>query len=74
MPELQDQKEKEFNPWGLAFELGWQIAIPLVAFALLGRYADRYFETSPWLLVAGVILAAVASTYLVFRKVSKFLK
>ncbi len=66
--------QTNFNAWSLAWELGWQIAIPLVVFALAGRYADKYFNTSPWLLVSGVVLAAVLTSILVFRKVSKLLK
>ena len=78
MEEKQQPKENEqaktFNAWGMAWELGFQIAIPLVAFALLGRYADKYFGTTPWLLVAGVVLAAGFTSYLVYRKVAKILE
>ncbi|HEY4499184.1 MAG TPA: AtpZ/AtpI family protein [Candidatus Paceibacterota bacterium] len=72
--EKQKESERAFSAWALAFELGWQIAIPLVLFALLGRYADRYFDTSPWLLVVGVVIAAFSSSYLIYRKVSRILK
>lgn len=71
---MDEEKQREFSAWSLAFELGWQIAIPLVALALLGRYADKYFDTSPWLLVAGVVLAAITTSFMVYRKVSKLLK
>ena len=70
----QSEQEKVFSAWALAWELGWQIAIPLVAFALLGRFADKYFGTTPWLLLVGVILAAFFSSYLVYRKVANILK
>ncbi len=73
-PEQKQEQNNTFRAWALAWELGWQIAIPLVVFALIGRYADKYFDTSPWLLVAGVVLAAFSSSYLVYRKVSKILK
>ena len=53
---------------GLAWELGYTIAVPLVALALGGRLADRYFGTSPWFLLAGVLLSIVASSLLVLRK------
>ena len=72
--EKQKESERAFSAWSLAFELGWQIAIPLVAFALLGRFADKYFDTSPWLLVSGVVVAAFSSSYLIYRKVSRILK
>ncbi len=72
--ELPATKQKILSVWALAWELGFQIAIPLVIFALAGRYADKYFGTTPWLLVAGVVLAAFTSTTIVYRKISKILK
>lgn len=70
----QNQKFKEFSAWTLAFELGWQIAIPLVVFALAGRYADKYLGTSPWLLVVGIVIAAFTSSFIVYHKVARILK
>ena len=74
MDDKQKDEQNVFNAWALAWDLGWQIAVPLVVFALLGRFADHYFDTSPWLLVAGVVLAAATSSYIVYRKVSRILK
>ena len=67
-------KIPNFSAWQLAWELGYTIAIPIVLFALLGRLADKYFDTSPWLLLAGVILSVVMSSFLVYRKVRGILK
>ena len=53
---------------GLAWDLGYTIAVPLVVLALLGRLVDRSLGTSPWFLLAGVLLSIVASTFLVLRK------
>ena len=72
--ETENQSQKAFSAWGLAWDLGWQISIPLVVFAMVGRFLDKYFDTSPWLLVAGVIIAAVTSTYMIYRKVVRILK
>ncbi|MDO8622395.1 MAG: AtpZ/AtpI family protein [bacterium] len=58
--------------WGsleLAFELGYLIAIPIVLLGLGGRFLDRWLGTSPWLLLAGVLLALVLSTVGIIRKV-----
>jgi F0F1-type ATP synthase assembly protein I len=57
-----------FSALGLAWELGYTIAVPLVVLALLGRLADKQFGTSPWLLLVGILLSIVASTMLVLRK------
>jgi hypothetical protein len=53
---------------GLAWELGYTIAIPLVLLALAGRWADQAFHTSPWLLLAGIGLSIMASSILLVRK------
>lgn len=57
----------------LAWELGYTIVIPLVLFALAGRYADKKFDTSPWLLLAGMALAITITTMALIRKFSKLL-
>lgn len=53
---------------GLAWELGYTIAVPLVVLALLGRLADKWFGTSPWLFLTGVILSIAISSILVVKK------
>lgn len=53
---------------GLAWDLGYTIAVPLVVLALIGRLADRSFGTSPWLLLTGVLFSIIISTLLVVRK------
>jgi LPXTG-motif cell wall-anchored protein len=53
---------------GLAWELGYTIAVPLVALALGGRWLDKKLETSPWLLLAGILLSIAISSWLVYKK------
>jgi len=62
-----------FNAWQLAWELGYTIAIPIVLFALLGRWADHSLGTSPWLLLTGVLISILISSFAVYKKVSKIL-
>ncbi len=57
----------------LVWELGYTIVIPLVLFALAGRYADRQFGTSPWLLLGGMVLAITVTTIALVRKFSKLI-
>ncbi len=52
----------------LAWELGYTIAIPLVVLALLGRMADKYFGTSPLLLLIGIFTSILLTSFLVYRK------
>ena len=46
----------EFGPF---LTLGLQLALAVGAFAALGWWLDTKFETTPWLLLTGVILGAV---------------
>lgn len=64
----------DFNAWQLAWELGYTIAIPIVIFALLGRWADKAWGTSPWLLLAGIVISIMISSFAVYKKVGKILK
>lgn len=65
----KNDKVQNFRAWALAGELGFTIAIPIIALALLGRLADRYFGTAPWLLLAGILISIFISSWLIYRKV-----
>jgi F0F1-type ATP synthase assembly protein I len=64
----KESNEKSWSVMRIAWDLGYIIAVPLVLFALLGRYLDKKLGTSPYLLLAGVILAVGLSSWLVYRK------
>ncbi len=49
--------------------LGIQITISMVFFVLLGYFADDWLGTSPWLLLVGVVLSAVATAATIYRTV-----
>ena len=62
------EKGSTFSALKLSLELGYTIAIPIVVLALVGRLLDKKFDTSPWLLIAGIILSmAVSSVALVLK-------
>jgi len=60
--------DKSFSALGLAWNLGYTIAVPLVALALLGRYLDKKLGTSPWLLLIGILVSIAVSSWLVYKK------
>jgi F0F1-type ATP synthase assembly protein I len=73
---MADNKDNQ-RPWsalGFAWELGYSIVIPLVVFALAGRLLDKKLGTSPWLLLVGLLLAIVSSSYIVYKKTIKIMK
>ncbi|MDP3986043.1 MAG: AtpZ/AtpI family protein [Candidatus Veblenbacteria bacterium] len=70
-PEQSNEEQNQstvFKALGLAWELGYTIAVPLVVLALAGRLVDRWLGTSPWFLLVGVLLSIVISTWTVYRK------
>jgi len=58
----------------LAFEMGYTIAIPLVIFALLGRFLDKKLTTSPLFLLVGMLLAVILTSILVYKKINRIIK
>lgn len=72
MPEHKNQ-EKIGPALGLAIELGYTIAIPLITLALLGRLLDRKLETAPWLLLAGILISLIVSSWLIYFKITKII-
>jgi F0F1-type ATP synthase assembly protein I len=59
---------------GMAWELGYVIAIPIVVFGLGGRLLDKHFGTSPWLFLAGVLVSIVLTSFGLVWKFKKLLK
>jgi len=74
MKKSKEENENLAQALGLAWELGYTIAIPIVVFALAGRFADTYFNTSPVLLLAGIFISIILTTWLVYKKTVKLLK
>ncbi len=65
-----ESKEKTlfYVALGLAWQLGYTIVIPLLIFALGGRYLDKRFDSAPVLFLVGLVASvAVTSVWLVVR-------
>jgi F0F1-type ATP synthase assembly protein I len=60
-----------FSALSLAWELGYLIAIPLIVFALAGRWLDKIFQSSPLFLLIGLFFALVVTTFFVYQKTIK---
>ena len=63
-----DKKDSGFSALSLAWELGYSIAVPLVVFALGGRFLDKKLGTSPFLLLGGILISIIVSSYIVYKK------
>lgn len=68
------QRKALWQALQIAWELGYTIAIPLIIFALAGRWADQQFQTKPWLFLAGIIIAIISSSILLVRKFSRLMR
>jgi LPXTG-motif cell wall-anchored protein len=68
LEEKNNKTDKKMSVFSLAFELGYLIALPLVIFALGGRFLDRKLESTPWLLLLGIVISIFLSGYLVYKK------
>jgi len=71
---VKNEKENTWSALGLAWKLGYTIAIPLVLFALGGSLLDKKLETSPVFLLAGILVSITITSWLVYKKVVKLLK
>ncbi len=73
----KEKNQKPDSSWsalGLAWELGYMIAIPLVLFALIGRFLDKKLGTSPFLLLAGILISIGVTSWLVYRKTREIIE
>jgi len=53
---------------GQVLGVGMQFAGSIVVFLLLGRWLDGRLDTSPWLLLVGVMIGASAGFYSMYRQ------
>ena len=68
------KSENSWSALGFAWQLGYSIVIPIVIFALAGRLLDKKLDTSPWLLLLGILISIVVTTVLVYQKTIKVMK
>ncbi|MBU0540544.1 AtpZ/AtpI family protein [Patescibacteria group bacterium] len=70
MPEIPIEK-RGISTWqavSFVSEIGITIAVPTVTFALIGNRLDKYFNSTPWFLVLGLLASLATVAYLVTKK------
>lgn len=72
--ELKNQPSGLWSALALAWELGYTIAIPIVIFAIGGRFLDKKLGSSPIFLLLGILLALIISGIGIYRKTMKIMK
>lgn len=77
---MQDSGQKpnnQIDKWrvaNLGMEMGFIIALPLLVFILIGKHFDAKLHTTPWLTLAGILLAIVLTTVWLTRRLKQFIK
>jgi F0F1-type ATP synthase assembly protein I len=65
----KNQQSGLFSSLGLVGNLGFQIAAPLILFAVVGRALDVRFHTSPWFLLGGILLSIILSSIAITKNI-----
>lgn len=72
--EAEDGPDSSWSVLSLAWELGYMVTVPLVLFALGGRILDKRMDSSPWMLLLGILLSITITSFLVYKKTIKVIK
>lgn len=59
---------------GLAMELGYIIALPIVALGFLGKWLDGKYDVAPAFTLTGIVLAIICTTVWLMKKFKDFVK
>lgn len=49
----------------------WRMFVPTVGMTVLGLLADKWLHTTPWIMIAGILLGSYLAYVLVKRQVKK---
>jgi F0F1-type ATP synthase assembly protein I len=67
----QDEKENENRRSGLAYAAALSLFFTVATLLGLGWLLDRWLKTSPWLMVAGIVVGSALGIYEFIRLTSK---
>lgn len=73
----QKPNSPSFNKWqlvSLAFELGFIIALPLIALGLLGKWLDAKSDSYPLFTMIGVVVAIISTTTWLTKRFKELIK
>ncbi|MBX4188296.1 MAG: AtpZ/AtpI family protein [Candidatus Doudnabacteria bacterium] len=72
-PKTNGSKITKWQMTQLAFDMGYIIAFPIVAFGLLGKFLDAKYNTRPVMTLVGIALAILLTTVWLTKKIKKYL-
>lgn len=71
-PPHTTDREYQFFALRIVGDFGASIAIPVVILALAGQYLDEKYQTSPWFIIIGFVLAATVSARIIYKKSKQY--
>ena len=71
MSEQDEQKENENRSSGMAYAAALSLFFTVATLLGLGWILDRWLKTSPWLMVAGIVVGSALGLYEFVRITSK---
>lgn len=76
--ETKEQTKTPINKWevvGLAWDLGFIIALPLLGFVLLGKWLDQKVgNETQWYTLAAIPISMSLTTVWLVKKLKKYIK
>ena len=66
-----EDPEETNRKTGIAYAAAFSLFASVVSGLIIGWLLDRWLKTTPWLLVTGLILGAIAGFYELIRTTSK---
>ena len=49
----------------------WRMFVPTIGLTVLGLLADKQFHTTPWMMIAGIIMGIILAYVLVRRQIKE---
>lgn len=71
MPMPEPDERQITRKSGIVYGAVFSLVTAIVAFLLIGWLLDRWLKTSPWLLVAGIVVGAICGFYQFIRMMSQ---
>jgi len=75
MKSQESKKEKSvfWQAVSLAFQFGYTVTVPLIVLVIAGKILDKKFNSSPFLLLAGIVLSVIISSVTLIIRMKKIL-
>lgn len=67
-PKKVSDREYYLFAFRIIGDFGVTIAVPVIIFVLIGQYLDGKYGTNPWLTVLGIIVAALITAKIIYKK------